>query len=278
MYPQAISRIGEAATNPDDKLFKYHKKFGGYHRYGGGRVDQVLGRLRDGGKLTISDAVIEMLQRIANVEVGGCIQAINSYDDSLMSMGFMQWTMKYGRLQQFIKQASAAFQRHGIELGGSYTFSRKRRDGSIQKWIVSGIKGAPNKNDLRRLDWAKRFYAAGLDPDIIVEEVQFALTVIEENKKKIEKEAGSYFLPHYGRSVILRALIQETFNHRPAWLYAALKMAIARASKIGEVSTNQFLELVREAIRDVYRKNGLPQSAENLIYKTGYLKLKRASC
>jgi len=268
-----IPFLGQASKSGDDTLFTKHKR--GYHRYGGGRVDDRLKELRENGKLSISDADIEMLQRIANIESRGCIQGINSYDDSFMSMGFMQWTIKYGKLQRFIQHASDAFRRHGIELDAP------RKYGITTRWGPStpiAIKGAQKPNNLRSLDWAKRFYRAGLDPDIIAKEAAFALMVIEETKNSIAKRVGSEFLPYYQISVILRALIQETFNHRPAWLRKALRRAIVRAKKMGKVSSDQFLEMVRGAIKQVYKENGKPQSAENLVNKTKFLKLKGVTC
>ncbi len=265
-----------AAASIDDKLFKYHKAHGGYSRCGGDRVDKLLKELRDSGKLSINDDEVDMLQRIANVETGGRIQGINSYDSAFMSMGFMQLTIKYhdrfnpdGKLQRLIQLAPQAFQKYGIELDAP----RKYRIGA---YTPTAIKGAENQRDLRSLDWTKRFYSAGLDPDVIVEEVKLALEILIEDKKRRANRVGSSFLPHYDKSPILRALIHETFNNRPAYLYLALKRAIVRAKKMGEISTDQFLELVREAIKEVYKekepKDG-PKKAKNLIYKTARLVL-----
>ena len=90
--PQPTSTPSEG----EDKAYKYHSKLGGYSRYGGGRLETVLRDLRQQGKLSISDGDIELLQRISNVESDGCLQALNSYDDAYMSIGFMQWTLVSG--------------------------------------------------------------------------------------------------------------------------------------------------------------------------------------
>jgi hypothetical protein len=75
-----------------------------------------LRELRDQGKLSISDGDIELLQRISHVETGGSLQALNSWDDAYMSIGFMQWPLAFGKLQRLIDRATAAFRRYGIEL------------------------------------------------------------------------------------------------------------------------------------------------------------------
>lgn len=222
--------------------------------------------MRSVGALSIGDQEIELLQRIANVESGGLVQAINSWDSAYMSMGFMQWTIKFGKLQRFIEQAPAAFRRYGIEI--DYT-----RKYGPEKWSFA-IKGAENPHDLRKLEWAKRFYAAGLDPEIIVAQVKLALKIIDETKNHImnhpKYKIGAAFLPHYQKSVAVRALVQETFNNRPKYLLIALQNALARANQ-ATVSVDEFLGILRAEIKEAYRKFGESEKADRLIKKTGVL-------
>jgi hypothetical protein len=258
--PVSISASG------DDAKFKYHSKYGGYSRYGGGRVYDVLRALRDSGRLSINDGDIEMLQRISNVETGGSIQAVNSWDDVYMSIGFMQWPIAFDKLQRLIQRAPEAFRKYRIELDSNKRYRIPRKYGDL---TPIAIRGAQEPRDLRSLDWAKRFYAAGLDPDIIVEEAKLALEVINESKNKIQKKIGDGFLPYYNQSVALRALIQETYNHRPAWLYAILKNAVANAQKMGGVDVGKFMEIFQNELMKYYKAKGMTKSAINLIQKTG---------
>jgi hypothetical protein len=289
LRPLQISLGRAEAATEDERLFTWHlptkkRKYGGWSRYSRTQVHECLKKLRESGRLQINDADIDVLQRIANVETSGRIQGINSYDSAYMSMGFMQWPIvytdrynPYGKLQRLIQRVPEAFQRYGIELDAPRRYRIKTPSGT---YTPIAIKGAAKPGDLRSLDWAKRFYAAGLDPDVIVEEVKLALEVIEETKKHIENhkkyKIGSAFLPYYEQSAVLRALIQETFNNRPTYLLIALERGVARAKKRGEVSTDQFLKLVREAIKEVYREKDPedgPKKAKNLIYKTSRLVL-----
>ena len=262
-----VSRSPAAtATGGDDAKFKYHSKYGGYSRYGGGRVYDVLKALRDSGRLKINDEDIELLQRISNVETGGMIQAINSWDDVYMSIGFMQWPIAFDKLQRLIQRAPDAFRKYGIELDLNRRYRIRRKYGDL---TPIAIKGAQEPRHLRSLDWAKRFYAAGLDPDIIVEEAKLALEVIHESKNKIQKRVGEGFLPYYNQSVALRALIQETYNHRPAWLYGILKSAVANAKKMGGVDGGKFMEIFQNELMKFYKAKNMTKSAINLIQKTG---------
>lgn len=261
-------------TSADDRLFRKHAR--GFSRYGGGRLDTRLRELRGRGLLSITDADIDLLQRIANVETGGLVQSINSYDSAYMSMGFLQLTIKYndkynpdGKLQRLIKRAPQAFQKYGIELDAARRYRIPARGGTPYNPVA--IKGAQHPQDLRSLEWAKRFYAAGLDPAIIVAQARLALEIIDETKRRLANRVGTGFLPHYERSVSLRALIQETFNNRPAYLVTALRNATALAGRTGGVTTERFLDALRKAIRQEYARREPtdgPHKAENLIRKT----------
>jgi hypothetical protein len=283
------------ATPPpvtDDRAYRYHSKYGGYSRYGGGRLETRLRELRDQGKLSISDGDIELPQRISHVETGGCVQALNSWDDVYMSIGFMQWPLAFGKLQRLIDRAPAAFRRYGIELDRTRSYSIKRSYG-VETQIA--LKGVGQPHELRSLDWAKRFYAAGLDPEIVAREAELALEVIAEERRKIEKSLGRP-IPHYDESSALRALIQETNNHRPAWLKELLKRAVAQYTSSGASGAAYFLDLVRASIRSVYPEMAkaaaknmtdpkkkadyvarMVHSAENLIAKTATLHM-RGGC
>jgi hypothetical protein len=277
----------------DDRAYRYHSKYGGYSRYGGGRLETRLRDLRDQKKLSISDGDIELLQRISHVETGGCVQALNSWDDVFMSIGFMQWPLVFGKLQRLIARAPDAFRRYGIELDPTGRYSIKRSYGTE---TPIALKGVGHPRELRSLNWAKQFYAAGLDPEIVAREADLALEVIAEERRKIEKSLGRP-IPHYDESSALRALIQETNNHRPAWLKEVLKRAVAQYTSSGASGAAHFLELVRATIRSVYPEKAraaaskmtndpkkiadavarMVRSAENLIAKTATLHM-RGGC
>jgi hypothetical protein len=158
------------------------------------------------------------------------------------------------------------------------------------------LKGVAHPNELRSLEWAKRFFAAGLDPEIVARQAELALEVIAEERRKIENSLHRA-IPHYDESSPLRALIQETNNHRPAWLTTSLKRAVKQYVSSGASTPAEFLGLVRAAIRACYPMEARAaairnkfdekttaeavaravQSAENLIKKTGMLDV-RTKC
>jgi len=251
-------------------IIKKHKR--GYGGYGGGRLSPILIALNQCGKLSISTDEIDMFQRISNVETGGLVQAINSWDSAYMSMGFMQLTAKFGKLQRLIQHAPAAFSRYGIALDKQrYSFGEFK------------ISGTSNPNELRNRVWAERFFRAGLDTDIIIAEVIYGRTIIQSVLASVRRWLGQnfqYFNSFYNSSSILRALVQETHNNRPAYLRSALQAAVSEA-KAGNISQIlPFLTLLRDKIRSVYRANATrekdtPQhmllKAEHIISRTAIL-------
>jgi hypothetical protein len=292
--PPSPSRSTSSSVH-DDRAYTCHEKLGGYSRYGGGRLETRLRELRDQRKLSISDGDIELLQRISNVETGGCLQALNSWDDVYMSIGFMQWPLVFGKLQRLIARAPEAFRRYGIELDSGRTYTIKRR-GYTDPLMPIALKGVTHPNELRSLEWGKQFFAAGLDPEIVAREAELALEVIAEERRKIEKSLDRA-IPHYDESSPLRALIQETNNHRPAWLKTSLKRAVKQYVSSGASTPAEFLGLVRAAIRACYpvearaaairnkfdekttakAVKSAVQSAKNLIERTGTLDI-RTKC
>jgi hypothetical protein len=233
----------------------------GYKRYisNGLFVDDAAVALRGRNLLSISDDDIDMLQRASNVETGGRLTALNSWDSAFMSVGFMQWTLKYRKLQQWIALAPQAFRRYGIELESTrqYTFSSTHKE--------KAIVGAARAVDLRSPEWGVRFYMASLDLDAVTVEYRRALEVSNEVRRSIVDPHGAAVVAHYNSSPVLRALVQETHNNRPAYMKQAMKNVASKAN----TDTSTFLDVVRNEIVRIYTaREKAPQKAANLIKKT----------
>mgnify|MGYP000128171974 CR=1 FL=1 len=224
----------------------------GLAKYGGGRLDEKLISLVKQGRLSIPKEDIDTFQRIANVETGGLVQALNTWDSTAVSIGFMQWTLQHGKVQEWIGLVPGAFQRFGIEADA----------GRKYKWTVKGkvtsehtaIKGAANKNELRWNGWAQRFYRAGLDDEIIVAEAGLAQKHLQRHLNGLKnalKNASLYntFMGHYGNSLQIRGVFQAAYNNRPA---AAKAGTIAALKSAGAVSTEKFLKVLQDSILQAY--------------------------
>lgn len=254
---------------PPDIAKSVVKQGRGFKAYGGGRLSTILDAMNKCGKLAISADEIDTFQRMANVETGGLVHAVNSWDSAYMSAGFMQLTAKYGELQRLIQQAPAAFSRYGIALDNTnYTFGQAK------------IKGTANANELRSRDWAERFFRAGLDTDVIAAQVIRGRAIMQAVLAATGRWLGAgfpYFNAFYSGSSAVRALVQETHNNRPAYLRRALVEAVREARRKKITQLDPFLALLRNKIRSVYeanaaRENDTPQhmrqKADHIIVRT----------
>ena len=239
----------------------------GLSRYGNERLDRALRRLRTSHNLQVSDAEIDLFQRIANVETSGQIQGLNTWDSAVVSIGFMQLTLQHGKLQEWIQRAPAAFRRYGIELdlGRTYSWGSSRQ---------TAIKGAATKEELRWDGWAQRFYLAGLDSEIIIAEVALAREWMQRHLSRIRRrleqrgQGTDYqvFIGHYNRSAAVRGLFQEAYNNLPVAAINGTSSALRAARQAGGVSTERFLTLLQNGIRQAYRDRD--DNGENVITKT----------
>ncbi|WP_276370829.1 peptidoglycan recognition family protein [Chryseolinea sp. H1M3-3] len=226
------------------------KKNGGWAAYGGGSLRDKLHALRKDKKLDITDNEIDVFALVSQPESGGLIGAINSYDNMGMSMGFIQFTLRSNELVELIKKVPQAFRKHGIELEPvrKYTWS----DGKS----TIAIKNAAHQNDLRSLEWGKRFFAAGLEDDVIIMQIKIGREHMNAIRKR--NDLNGYlnrFNDHYPT---LWAFIYESFNSRPAILHVALKSAIQKSAAQGINDYQKFahllLELLKSATTAYYSK------------------------
>jgi hypothetical protein len=222
-------RVGASWEDPGQL-----KKYGPYHgfaKYGGGPLKTKLADLKAKKKLEITDEEIGLFDAIADVESGGSLQGINSYDNMVMSFGFKQWTLGTdSELPEIISRAASAFSRYGIELEGNYTIAGRK---------TRGIKGVADKEDLRGPYWAERFFEAGLDDDIIAVEVQKAREDLQGTLKIIKRS------PHLSSAAGTRLLL-ELQNNRPAYQVPAVNRSLGRAA--ADIGEDDFLEILTDEI------------------------------
>ncbi|HTE25246.1 DUF2272 domain-containing protein [Flavitalea sp.] len=190
-------------------------------------VDKVLVSLHKSSKLSISQEELDLFQRIANVETDGRIQVLNSYDAGIVSIGFMQFTLHVGKIQEWIKLNEPAFKRFGIELDPVNKYK-------IANGEVPAIKGVPqsNINDLRWNGWAERFFYAGLDEEVIVAGVNLSKSYLTKHltslraRLKDDNIYNTFINNYYNRSVYVKALFQECHNNNPSISTRAVQTAV----------------------------------------------------
>lgn len=263
---QKVLKITPSSTGMSGSINKYElingkqirfaqKSNGGWAAYGGGSLREKLYELQKNGKLTIRDNEIETFVLVSQPESGGLIGAINSYDNMGMSMGFIQFTLRSNELIELIKKVPQAFQKHGIELDPVRQY--KWSDGNT----TIALKNIPGMADLKSLEWAKRFFAAGLEDDVIIMQIKIGREHMQSIRKR--NDANGYLSRYNDRSPNLWAFIYESFNSRPAILHVALTSTIKKAEAQGINDDQKFAHLLLEQL-----KIGTESFYKNKTYKT----------
>lgn len=178
------------------------------------RVDDYLTRLAKSGKITITNDEIDLLQRIANVETSGLITSFNSYDRGVVSIGFMQFTLHVGKIQEWIKLNPLPWIKYGIELDTSNRYFDE----------LDGIKGVSFR-DINKLRWgiyATSFFNASTDEEIIVSQVALAKKYLQRHiiglKRRLKNDSvfNRFVENYYKKDKYVRGLFQASYNNHPA--------------------------------------------------------------
>jgi len=234
----------------------------GLSRYNKQRLDQRLRSIRAKGLLDISDRDIDTLQRISNIEVSGGINGINTWDGAVVSLGFMQFTLQHGKLQEWITMAPDDFKRYGIALDHGSPEYKWIRNGVVKN-RATAIKGARNKNSLRFGLWAQRFFDAGEDERIIAAGTRLALQYLQRHLKglnrrlkKMGQSPSTYqtFKTYYDRSPYVRGMFQASYNNLPAASAHAVRIAIFYFNRSHHKSVASFEEAMKKGVVQGYAR------------------------
>jgi len=242
------------------KWQKVKRGYGGLEGNGGGKLRTELTKLRDENKIQITNNEIEILQHVADVETSGYIQGINTWDSGVISFGYMQWTLKYGELQDLIKRASDRFKNFGIEVEGTYSIKSKKP--GVAPVIFPGIKGVTDHNLLRSQEWAEKFFRAGLDEEIIIQVTNKALEQLHKYQKA-NGLLGTAWNNHFNDLTAI-SLIFEAHNNLPAAAKTALKNTFEQ-TKAQSITDKEFNEILATNILKSYKARDPPDSAEHLV-------------
>ena len=169
----------------------------------------------------------------------GRLEAINSYDNSFLSFGALQWTAGQdgnagelaallARLQQ---RAPAAFDsyfgRYGLDLVGA---------GGLRSGFLSlagqTLNSAERKSVLRSALWAYRFWRAGHDPTVRACQIAHALARIDlfRGATAGAGPVSAYVTSEYGVALLLDEHVNRP-GHVPGTLAGAIQTFIGAGGK-----------------------------------------------
>ncbi len=242
----------------------------GYELAGGGRVDDTLRALNAAKKISVTAAEIDLMQRLSEVESSGYANVINTWDSDVVSLGFMQYTLA-GSLQELIAAAPDAFARYGIKLSKT----KLKIKSGVE---ATGVEGVSDAKELRGIEWATRFFRAGLDPDVIAAQVKIAQAEFAQlTKDKLGGVSGDAMF-QTGR---VRAIIFELNNNRPAYVAATVRKTAAEHKKHPAWTEDDFVAGLQSVMEQEYvdhNTSGINgandeearQKARNIVTKAGH--------
>lgn len=219
-------------------------EYAGFSKYGGGTVISVLTRLTNEGLLALTPKQIVILDAIAQVETGGQISCVQTYDNQVVSVGFKQVVLGHGSLEKLMNRAAAGFAKHGLRLDSSRKY--KRQSGWSQ--APHQIQGCEDAEELRTPEWAIKFYHAGMEPDVIEGQCELALRELGHVQKTAKQQAKGVV---YFQDPTAEAWLLETKNNRPAFMTKAVSRAVADGAGKA-ASRDAFLDTLAQAIIDTY--------------------------
>ena len=214
---------------------------GGFARYGGGSVRDHLTRLTNAGVLKLTGAQIAMFDAVSQVETGGQIGCVQTYDDQVVSVGFKQVVLGHGSLEKLMVRAPAGFAKHGLVLDTSGTYQKQGWSNHPHR-----IAGCDDVEQLRAPEWAIRFYYASMEPDVIAAMCELLLKEQGTVNDAIDSRGGDH--TNYLQDLTAQAWLLEVRNNRPAFM----PKVIERVREKPAQSRDEFLDALSSAIVETY--------------------------
>ena len=132
--------------------------------------------------------------------------------------------------------------------------------------------------ELRGIEWATRFFRAGLDPDVIAAQVKMAQAEFAHVAKTSMAAVSGEPLFQTAR---VKAIIFELHNNRPAYVSETVRKAAAELKKHPTWTEDELVDAIQAAMEEEYVKknykkiNGSTaeearQKARNIVTKAGH--------
>jgi len=184
---------------------------------------------------TVAPSLVRVMQAVSTNE--GRLEAINTWDNAFLTFGALQWTVGAkdtdGELAAVLNRIKATasdvfieyFGQYGLDVGPIKTGPGVVPTGSL---LLNGQRLATptDKERLRNVDWAYRFYRAGHDRTVRRVQIEHAVsrldTFYREPKKGIRRRVvADYVTSEYGVALLLDQHVNRP-GHVPVTLLQAV--------------------------------------------------------
>ena len=225
---------GDRAVTPDGRVFGKKFKLGIFN-VGQTSIGQFVSAHRalfPG----VSPSRLRVMEAVSSNE--GKLEAINTWDSAFLTFGCFQWTVGTadgdGELPAMIdrlKQRSPqVFQKYFGQFGLGVQLSPARPDTLRRGFFTlngTALKTPQQKEKLRSLDWAYRFWLSGQDDTVRLAEVDHAMDRVDLFFRCPACLINTRFVGDYVSSEYGVALLLDQHVNRPAHVPGTLARAVS---------------------------------------------------
>ena len=232
---------GDNALGPDGARFAKRFKKGVFTIGKTSIRDYVSAHLSAFPSVPVS--LLNVIQAVSENE--GKLEAINTWDDSFMTFGVFQWTAGQGNTRG---ELAALLHRLKSEHGGVFNELFGRHGLDVQNMLPArtgvtpvgsfSLNGVPlttpaQKEGLRTLDWAHRFWLAGHDDAVRTIQVKQAMDRLAIFYRSPKHLVFDRTVAEYVSSEAGVALLLDQHVNRPGHVPKTLTQAVAQLAAAG---------------------------------------------
>jgi hypothetical protein len=252
--------VGDKAVAPDGTVFAKKFKLGVFN-FGKTAIGQFV-RANPALFAGVAPSRLRVMQAVSENE--GKLEAINTWDNAFLTFGCFQWIVGVdsglGELPAMInrlKQSSpAAFQTYfgqfGLDVTGVVSPPGSPPCGFF---TLNGIKlqTPQQKEKLRTLDWAYRFWLSGQDAAVRQAQIGHAMGRVDLFYRSPQKMIRGRFVADYVSSEFGVALLLDQHVNRPGHVPGTLARAVDKfAAQLGSDNPAGWGDAQERKLLDIY--------------------------
>ncbi|MEM6348716.1 MAG: peptidoglycan-binding domain-containing protein [Bacteroidota bacterium] len=193
----------------------------------------------------MTESAIRVMMPVSKNE--GNLDAVNTWDDSYISLGMFQWTLGRGggkgELAALLKRLKdndpSAFENYFGRYGLDVAPDTNEVNGYMS-YNGTVLRSTSSKEQFRSIDWAFRFWEAGLDPRVQIVEILHGLSRIYSfYHHSSYTPLNKFYIDQLVTSEYGVALLLDHHVNRPGHL---MKYAIGKKDIIGQAMKDAKLE------------------------------------
>ena len=234
LAPGSCKFVGDKAVTPDGRVFGKKFKLGIFN-FGQTSIGDFVSSHRELFP-DVSPSRLRVMEAVSSNE--GKLEAINTWDSAFLTFGCFQWTVgtadgdgelppMIGRLK---RKSPQVFQKYFGQFGLDVQLSPGKPNTVRRGFFTIGgtaIKTPQQKQQLRSLDWAYRFWLAGQDDTVRMAEVEHAMDRVDLFFRCPECLVNTRFVGDYVSSEYGVALLLDQHVNRPGHVPGTLARAVS---------------------------------------------------